>query len=57
MVQRSQQLRFARETGHALGIASQCFRQDLDGYIATEFAVLATINPPMPPAPISATIS
>jgi hypothetical protein len=44
MIERGKNLSFALETSHALGVPSECFRQNFDGYITPEFGITGAVN-------------
>ena len=55
MIEGSQQLRFAFEALHALGVLREIFRQNFDRDLALQLGVGGAIDLAIPPLPMSAT--
>ena len=56
MIERGQEAGFAREAGTTLGVCCEVRREDLDGDVAPQLAVVRAIDLAHPPAPSGATI-
>ena len=50
MIEGREDFCFARETRHALGVARECFRQDLKRNVSTELRIACAINLAHPPS-------
>ena len=48
---------FAGEPGESVGVAGECVWQDLERDLTIQFRVAGTVDRPIPPSPMCATIS